>query len=197
MKTLILDNYDSFTFNLYQYIGELGGNPVVHRNDKIDLDEVERLGVSHIVISPGPGNPYTERDIGIGEALIEYAAARTIPLLGVCLGHQLLGKHFGTKVIRAPSLYHGKASTVRIIAQSPLFTDLPSNIEVMRYHSLCMERSSTSSVLEVTAISEDDVIMAMQHRNFPFFGIQFHPESVGTPEGKGILRNFLAYTIRP
>lgn len=192
MKTLILDNYDSFTFNLYQYIGELGGNPVVYRNDKIDLDEVERLGISHIVISPGPGNPYTERDIGVSEKLIDYAAKQHIPLLGVCLGHQVLGKHFGAKVSRAPSVNHGKTSSIRVKEKSRLFTGLESAFEAMRYHSLCVEPETIPTNLPITAMSDDGVVMAMEHETLPLFGVQFHPESIGTPHGKDILKNFLS-----
>ncbi len=192
MKTLILDNYDSFTFNLYQYIGELGGNPVVHRNDKIDLSEVERLGVSHIVISPGPGNPYTERDIGISEKLIDYAAKQHIPLLGVCLGHQVLAKHFGATVSRVPKPFHGKTSKVRHESNSALFKGIDREFDAMRYHSLCAEKDTVSHSLRITASSEDGVIMAIEHTELPLYGIQFHPESIGTPVGKEILRNFLS-----
>jgi len=190
MKTLILDNYDSFTYNLEQYVGELGGNPVTVRNDKIDIDDVRRLGITHVVISPGPGNPYTQRDIGISEELIDYCIEYDIPLLGVCLGHQTLGKHFGATVSSAPTLYHGKASSVTL-KKSPLFSGLEKTIEAMRYHSLCIEKETVPVELTITAISDDGVIMAMEHTKFPLFGIQFHPESIGTPSGKDILKNFL------
>ncbi len=192
MKTLILDNYDSFTFNLYQYIGELGGNPIVYRNDKIDLDEVERLRISHIVISPGPGNPYTERDIGISEKLIDFAAKQHIPLLGVCLGHQVLAKHFGATVSRAPQLFHGKSSRVRLESDSALFKGIDKEFDVMRYHSLCAEKETVSHSLRITASSEDGIVMAVEHTELPLYGVQFHPESIGTPVGKEILRNFLS-----
>ncbi|MDA1209270.1 MAG: 3-deoxy-7-phosphoheptulonate synthase [bacterium] len=190
MKTLILDNYDSFTYNLEQYVGELGGNPVTVRNDKIDIDDVRRLGVTHVVISPGPGNPYTKRDIGISEELIDYCAEHNIPLLGVCLGHQTLGKHFGATVSGASEPYHGKASKV-ILKESPLFSGLKKTIEAMRYHSLSIEEETVPAELSITAMSDDGVIMAMEHTNFPLYGIQFHPESIGTPSGKDILKNFL------
>ena len=190
MKTLIIDNYDSFTYNLYQYVGELGGNPVVYRNDKIDIDDVRHLGVTHVILSPGPGNPYTERDIGISEALIDYCAEHKIPLLGVCLGHQTLGKHFGAKVTRAPEAFHGKASMVTT-EEDTLFAGLENQIEAMRYHSLCIEKGTEPKELRITAMSDDGVIMAVEHIKLPLYGIQFHPESIGTPHGKDILNNFL------
>ena len=192
MKTLILDNYDSFTFNLYQEIGALGGDPDVARNDAISIDDVVRSGFTHIVISPGPGNPYTQRDIGISEELIDYASARSIPLLGVCLGHQVLGKHFGATVSRAPDPFHGKASMIRITHESPLFAGIDQEFTAMRYHSLRVEEATIPTELRVTAISSDGVVMAMQHRDLPLFGVQFHPESIGTPCGKDILKNFLS-----
>ncbi len=192
MKTLILDNYDSFTWNLYQYIAELGGAPEVHRNDKISIEDVRDGNYSHIIIGPGPGNPNTPRDIGISESLIDEAAENHIPLLGVCLGHQILVTHFGGKVGRSPEAVHGRASRVRITSKSCIFDHLPSEIEAMRYHSLCGGHE-LPSVLTETAVAEDDgVLMALEHQSLPLFGVQFHPESIGTPMGKDILRNFLA-----
>jgi len=192
MKTLILDNYDSFTFNLYQYVAELGGNPVVFRNNRIDLDAVRDLEITHIIISPGPGNPYTPGDIGIAEELIDYAFEERIPLLGVCLGHQILAKHYGATVSRAPSPYHGKASAIRLENGSPLFSGLGREIRAMRYHSLCAEENSMPGELKITALSGDGVVMAIEHLRRPLYGVQFHPESVGTPSGKKIIRNFLS-----
>lgn len=195
MKTLILDNYDSFTFNLYQYVGELGGDPVVYRNDKISIDGVRDLEPTHIIIGPGPGNPYTRRDIGISEELIEYAISEHIPLLGVCLGHQVLGKHFGGTVSRAPELYHGRASRVTFLQpRSMIFEGLPGSIEGMRYHSLCVEEKGLPDVLRITAKTDSGVIMGLEHKAYLLFGIQFHPESIGTPEGKRILGQFLSFT---
>ncbi len=193
MKTLILDNYDSFTFNLYQEIGELGGNPIVKRNDAVSIHDVHRLGITHIVISPGPGNPYTKRDIGISEELIECAKKQKIPLLGVCLGHQVLGKHFGATVSRAPSIFHGKASPIHLTKSSRLFAGVPNGCEAMRYHSLSVEQATIPSDLLVTAITNDGVVMAMEHRTLPLYGVQFHPESIGTPFGMRILKNFLSF----
>jgi anthranilate synthase component 2 len=191
MNTLILDNYDSFTYNLYQYVGELGGNPVVHRNDEITVEEVQKLDPTHIVISPGPGNPYTERDVGISEALIDYAEEKKIPLLGVCLGHQVLAKHFGAKVSRAPEVFHGKASKVKFTnPRSLIFQGLDDEIEAMRYHSLHAE--SVPEHFHLTAETDDGIIMAIEHESLPLYGIQFHPESIGTADGKHILQNFLS-----
>ena len=193
MKMLILDNYDSFTYNLYQYLGELGGEPVVCRNDQISIDEVRDRGFSHIVISPGPGSPYVARDIGISHELIAYAEEAGIPLLGVCLGHQVLAVHFGGRVVRAAECFHGRASRTAILEPpSPLFEGLAAPLEVMRYHSLRVEEPSLPKVLRVTARSIDDgTIMAIEHTDRLLWGVQFHPESIGTPEGKQILRRFL------
>jgi anthranilate synthase component 2 len=199
MKTLILDNYDSFTYNLYQYVAELGGEPEVHRNDAIDIEHVENGGYTHIVISPGPGNPYTERDIGISREVIEFACGRergtaccaSTPLLGVCLGHQILAVHFDGKVERAPEIFHGRASTVVFTEpRSALFTDVPDGIEAMRYHSLCI--TDLPEGFRITEQTEEGSIMAMEDQELPLFGIQFHPESIGTPSGKIILNNFLS-----
>ena len=191
MKTLLLDNYDSFTYNLYQALAMLGGEPHVHRNDRIAMDMVRASSFTHIVIGPGPGNPDTPRDIGISEALIEHAAAKRIPLLGVCLGHQIIGKHFGAIVKRAPTPCHGSASAILVLTpRSRLFADLPGIFEGMRYHSLCVE--DLPEILRQTATASDGTLMGLEHRGLPMFGVQFHPESIGTPCGKDILRNFLS-----
>ena len=195
MKTLILDNYDSFTFNLYQEVGELGGNPVVERNDAITIDAVRALAPTHIIIGPGPGNPTTPRDIGISRELMDFSAEHGIPLLGVCLGHQILGVHCGATVSRAPFLCHGKASPIRVTEKSSLFTGISPEFSAMRYHSLHVEPRTVPAELRITALSDDGVIMAMEHREFPLFGVQFHPESIGTPVGKDILKNFLTFPV--
>lgn len=191
MKTLILDNYDSFTYNLYQYIGELHGNPVVHRNDQVTMEQVKEMNPSHIIISPGPGNPDTERDVGISYELIAYAVENQIPLLGVCLGHQVLGGYFGAKVERAPYLMHGKSSVITL-DENPgrLLAGQPDQIEVMRYHSLYVKDELPADV-HVTARTDDGMIMAMEHSEHALFGIQFHPESIGTPVGMDVLVSFL------
>jgi anthranilate synthase component 2 len=187
---LVLDNYDSFTFNLFQYLGELGAEPVVHRNDALSVDQVETLAPDGIVISPGPGVP---RDAGISVPLVRWAAGRGVPLLGVCLGHQAIGEAFGGRVVRAKRLMHGKTSQVRHEGRGVL-AGLPSPFTAMRYHSLVVE--DLPAVLEPTAWSADEgwgeELMAAQHREAPVFGVQFHPESIGTEVGMAILKNFLA-----
>ncbi|MDP2625270.1 MAG: aminodeoxychorismate/anthranilate synthase component II [Candidatus Peregrinibacteria bacterium] len=193
MKTLILDNYDSFTYNLYQYIGELGGNPIVKRNDEITLEEIRELAPTHIVISPGPGTPERESDFGIcKDAILELSP--TIPLLGVCLGHQGIIHYFGGKVIHAPEVIHGKKSEIEHNGKG-LFKGIESPIEVMRYHSLIGEKESLPDCLEITSTTTaDGLIMGVRHREFPIDGIQFHPESIGTETGKAMLKNFLNQT---
>jgi anthranilate synthase/aminodeoxychorismate synthase-like glutamine amidotransferase len=187
---LVLDNYDSFTYNLVQYAGELGAEPVVYRNDAISVDEVRELNPSAIVISPGPCTP---REAGISVDLIR-AAAGTTPILGVCLGHQAIGEAFGGRVVRADRLMHGKTAAVRH-TRHPLFQNIPSPLEAMRYHSLVVSPEGLPAELEITAWSEDrpprSEIMALCHRSLPVFGVQFHPESVGTQAGKRLLFNFL------
>lgn len=199
MKTLILDNYDSFTYNLYQYVAELGGKPIVKKNDEISLAEIEKLKPTHIIISPGPGTPEHRKDFKICGPVIEKFAGK-IPILGVCLGHQGIAHVFGGKIIKAPSPMHGKTSWVKVLGGKSagrgkfpsLFRGLPKRINVMRYHSLIVDRKSLPEDFLVTAETEEDkLIMAVQHKKFPLWGIQFHPESIGTPVGKTILRNFL------
>ncbi len=185
---LVLDNYDSFTFNLVQYLGELGQEPVVKRNDEIRVDDIGTLGVTRIVISPGPCTP--------SEAGISVEAIRTwgssIPILGVCLGHQAIGEAYGGKVVRARTLMHGKTSRVTHDGKG-IFANVPSPLQVMRYHSLVIETASLPSELEVVARADDDPseIHAVRHRSHPVWGVQFHPESILTDNGKEILRNFL------
>jgi anthranilate synthase/aminodeoxychorismate synthase-like glutamine amidotransferase len=187
---LVIDNYDSFTYNLVQYAGELGADPVVYRNDAITPDEVLRLSPSAIVISPGPGTP---AEAGISVPVVR-AAAETIPILGVCLGHQAIAEAFGGSVVRAERLMHGKTTMVAHL-RHPLFQDIPSPVEVMRYHSLVVAPDDLPAELEVTAWSADRPerreIMALCHRSLPVYGVQFHPESVATREGKRLLCNFL------
>jgi anthranilate synthase/aminodeoxychorismate synthase-like glutamine amidotransferase len=187
---LVLDNYDSFTYNLVQYAGELGADPVVYRNDAISPEQALALRPSAIVISPGPGRP---RDAGVSIPLIQ-AAAGKVPILGVCLGHQAIGEAFGGEVVRADRLMHGKTTWVSHSGH-PVFGEIPSPLEVMRYHSLVVSPSGLPSELEITAWSDDrprgSEIMALCHRKLPVFGVQFHPESVATRAGKQILANFL------
>jgi anthranilate synthase component II len=188
---LVLDNYDSFTYNLVQYAGELGADPVVYRNDALSTDEALALRPAAIVISPGPCTP---REAGISVPLVQAAAGR-VPLLGVCLGHQAIGEAFGGRVVRASRLMHGKTTMVAHTGH-PLFQSIPSPVEVMRYHSLVVSPEGLPAELEVTAWSSDrppgQEIMALCHRLLPVYGVQFHPESVATNHGKRLLANFLA-----
>ena len=183
---LVIDNYDSFTYNLVQYLGELGATVEVRRNDRVTLDEIEnRLRPERIVISPGPGTP---NDAGITLDVIQRFAGK-IPLLGVCLGHQAIGQAFGGKVVRAPELMHGKASDVHHDGKT-IFSGLGDQFRAGRYHSLIVERESLPSCLEVSATT-GDIIMGLRHRELKVEGVQFHPESILTSDGKQLLANFL------
>jgi len=186
---LMIDNYDSFTYNLVQYFGELGEEVVVHRNDRITLAEVERLAPARIVISPGPCSP---AEAGISVPLIQGFAGK-IPILGVCLGHQAIGAAFGGNVVRSGYLMHGKTSAIFHDGKG-LFSGLANPFEATRYHSLVVERGSLPPCLEITAWVEEGEIMGLRHREFPLYGVQFHPESILTRGGKDILRNFLEMT---
>jgi anthranilate synthase/aminodeoxychorismate synthase-like glutamine amidotransferase len=182
---LLIDNYDSFTFNLAQYLGELGAAPVVRRNDEITVEEIEGLRPSHIVISPGPGRP---EDAGISVEVIRRFGPET-PVLGVCLGHQGIGIAFGAEVVRAPQLMHGKVSNVEHDGRG-IFRGMPHPFIAGRYHSLVVAEPLPPD-LETAARSEDGTIMGVRHRRFPIHGVQFHPESVLTGEGRQVLRNFM------
>jgi anthranilate synthase/aminodeoxychorismate synthase-like glutamine amidotransferase len=181
---LVIDNYDSFTYNLVQYLGELGEELRVYRNDKITLDEIESLKPARIVISPGPGIP---ADAGITEDVVR-CFYKSMPILGVCLGHQAIGEVFGGKIVRAPTLMHGKVSEIFHDGKG-LFAGLPQGFAATRYHSLMVSQVPTS--LEISAETNDGVVMGLRHRNFPTEGIQFHCESIMTVAGKDLLRNFL------
>ena len=185
---LVLDNYDSFTYNLVQYLGELGEAPVVRRNDEITVDDIGIMGTTKLVISPGPGTP---SDAGNTVSAIR-RWGKTIPILGVCLGHQAIGEAYGGKVVRARTLMHGKTSRITHDGKG-LFKNVPNPLEVMRYHSLVVETASLPADLEVVARSSDDSseIHAIRHREYPVWGVQFHPESILTQHGKEILQNFL------
>ena len=186
MKVLVIDNYDSFTFNLVQYFGELGAEIVVKRNDAVSVNDIEQLGVDRICISPGPGRP---ENAGISESVIREFAGK-VPILGVCLGHQCIGHVFGGQVIRASRLMHGKTSLVRHVNKG-VFENLSEPLEATRYHSLIVQRENLPRDLEITAETEDGEIMGLQHKRFPVHGVQFHPESILTTEGKKLLANFL------
>ena len=192
---LVLDNYDSFTYNLVQYAGELGADPVVYRNDALTPEQALALEPEAILISPGPCTPH---EAGISISLIQVAAGR-VPVLGVCLGHQAIGEAFGADVVRAERLMHGKTTMVAHDGH-PLFEGIPSPVEVMRYHSLVVAPDTIPPELQTIAWSSDRKpgreIMALAHRRYPVYGVQFHPESVATPHGKRLLANFLELTRR-
>jgi anthranilate synthase component II len=183
---LMIDNYDSFTYNLVQYFGELGEDVRVARNDEITLDQIEELSPERICISPGPCSP---NQAGISLALLQ-RFAQHIPILGVCLGHQAIGQVFGGDVVRAKTLMHGKISPVEHTS-SGVFENLPNRFSAARYHSLAVERTSLPECLEVTAWTDDGEIMGLRHRTLPIEGVQFHPESIATEHGHALLRNFL------
>ncbi len=183
---LMIDNYDSFTYNLVQYFGELGEDVRVARNDEITLAEIEQMEPARICISPGPCSP---NEAGISLALLQRFAGRT-PILGVCLGHQAIGQAFGGKVVRASALMHGKVSPITHVARG-VFANLPDRFTAARYHSLAVERASLPDCLEVTAWTDDGEIMGLRHRTLPVEGVQFHPESIATQHGHVMLANFL------
>lgn len=186
-KILLIDNYDSFTHNLRHYLGELGAEVDVVRNDALGVDDVLKMGLDGVMISPGPGTP---EDAGICLELISAAAKAGLPLMGVCLGHQAIGQAFGGKVIRAPQPMHGKVSNI-IRRNRGLFEGLPNPFKATRYHSLIVERSSLPDCLEIMAETEDQLIMGLQHKQHNIHGVQFHPESIASEHGHDILRNFL------
>ncbi len=185
-KILMVDNYDSFTYNIVQYFGELGAAVTVARNDEITLADIAVHAPTHLVISPGPCSP---AEAGISVAAIQHFAGK-LPILGVCLGHQAIGAAFGGKIIRAQQLMHGKTSVISTTQQG-VFAGLPAQFTVNRYHSLAIERSSCPAELELTAWTEDGEIMGVRHRSLPIQGVQFHPESILTEHGHAMLKNFL------
>jgi len=195
VRILVVDNYDSFTYNLVQELAELGAEPTVVRNDVWTLDQVHEFAPEGIVISPGPGTPEKPSDVGISNDLIRELGPTT-PLLGVCLGHQCIGYVFGGRIMRAPELVHGKTSQIYHRGEGVL-DGLPIPFEATRYHSLVVERSSLPHELKVTAETGDELVMAVRHRTLPIEGVQFHPESVLTTEGMQILRNFLDRCATP
>jgi anthranilate synthase/aminodeoxychorismate synthase-like glutamine amidotransferase len=186
-RILVIDNYDSFVYNLVQYLGELDADPVVHRHDQVDLAELEALAPDAVLVSPGPGRP---EDAGVSNDAIRIFGERGVPVLGVCLGHQCIGQLYGGDVVRAPRVMHGKTSTISHDGTG-VFTGLPNPITATRYHSLVVERDSVPAALTVTAESEDGLVMGLRHRELPIEGVQFHPESILTESGHALLRNFL------
>nr|WP_295970565.1 aminodeoxychorismate/anthranilate synthase component II [uncultured Bacillus sp.] len=184
---LLVDNYDSFTYNLYQYIGELGEKIIVKRNDNITIEEIEKLKPEAIIISPGPGRP---ENAGNTVDIIKQFYKK-VPILGICLGHQAIGFSFGAVIEKAGKIMHGKVSKIRH-AEKGIFSSMPQQMDVMRYHSLVIKRGTLPSYFDVLATSEDDgEIMALKHCQYPLYGMQFHPESIGTTYGKQLLNNFL------
>ena len=186
-RVLVVDNYDSFVYNLVQYLGELGADPIVRRHDAVTLDEAAELAPDAVLVSPGPGRP---KDAGVSVEMIRWAAGR-IPVLGVCLGHQCIGAAWGARVERAPQVMHGKTSQIHHDGTG-LFSGLSSPLEATRYHSLIVEESSLPDELEVVATSDDGLVMGLRHRDLDVEGVQFHPESILTEDGHGLLSNFLA-----
>lgn len=184
---LLIDNYDSFSYNLYQLLGCINSDIRVIRNNELSVDEIEAINPEAIVISPGPGKP---KDAGFCEDIIKYFAAKK-PILGICLGHQAICEVFGAKITYAPKIMHGKVSEIEIDNSCPIFKNLPSKIKVARYHSLIADEKSLPEELIVTAKTEDGIIMAVKHRVYEIYGLQFHPESVLTPDGKVLARNFM------
>ena len=191
-KVLIIDNYDSFTYILKQYFGELSGNPEVFFHDQVTISQIKRMKPTHIVLSPGPGTVDEPKDVGIMPKVIE-TFYKKIPMLGVCLGYQMIGKYFGGKIIQAYRIMHGKRSFI-YHEKGGIFKGLPSPFEAMRYHSLIIDVNSIEySELNTTAWAGKHLLMGFQHKKYPVFGVQFHPESLGTPEGKKLLHNFLNF----
>ena len=191
-RVLVIDNYDSFVYNLVQYLGELGAAPIVHRHDARSIDEIMEIEPDAVLISPGPGTP---DDAGLSNEVIRAFCGRR-PVLGVCLGHQCLGQAFGGRVVRAPHVMHGKTSVIHHDGRG-VFEGLPNPFEATRYHSLIVDRDSVPPELEITAETDDGTVMGLRHREFAVEGVQFHPESILTVAGHDLLRNFLGMTAAP
>jgi anthranilate synthase/aminodeoxychorismate synthase-like glutamine amidotransferase len=192
-RVLVIDNYDSFVYNLVQYLGELGAEPVVHRHDAVTLEEMQAIAPDAVLVSPGPGRP---EDAGLSNAAIDHFGSRGVPVLGVCLGLQCIGQLYGGEVVRAPHVMHGKTSEIHHTGAG-VFRGLPDPLTATRYHSLIVDRDSVPDVLEITAESEDGLVMGLRHRELPVEGVQFHPESILTDAGHDLLRNFLARAGAP
>ena len=190
IKLLMIDNYDSFTYNLVQYFGELGAEVEVFRNDETTIEQIAAIAPDRLVVSPGPCSPL---EAGISVAAIQHFAGK-LPILGVCLGHQAIGAAFGGNIVRAQELMHGKTSVITTTQQG-VFADLPKQFTVNRYHSLAIEKSSIPGVLEVTAWTDDGEIMGVRHKTLPIQGVQFHPESILTEHGHAMLKNFLTQAV--
>ncbi|MEX2100450.1 MAG: aminodeoxychorismate/anthranilate synthase component II [Acidimicrobiia bacterium] len=193
MRVLVIDNYDSFVYNLVQYLGELGADPVVHRHDT-GLDELRALEPDAVLVSPGPGDPGAHPDsAGVSNDAISHFGSAGVPVLGVCLGHQCIGHIFGGEIVRAPRVMHGKTSSISHDGKG-VFDGVPTPFTATRYHSLVVARESVPACLEISAESEDGLVMGLRHRDLPIEGVQFHPESILTEHGHDLLANFLAHT---
>jgi anthranilate synthase/aminodeoxychorismate synthase-like glutamine amidotransferase len=190
VKVAVIDNYDSFVYNLVQYLGELGAEPLVHRNDEIDVAGLRALEPDAVLVSPGPGSPDVPSDVGVSIAAIEAFGAAGVPVLGVCFGHQCIGQIYGGQVVRAPHVMHGKTSQISHDGRG-VFAGLPDPFTATRYHSLVVARDTVPDCLEITAESEDGLVMGLRHRELPIEGVQFHPESILTESGHSLLGNFL------
>ena len=190
-RVLVIDNYDSFVYNLVQYLGELGAEPVVHRHDALSLGELRALEPDAVLVSPGPGRP---EDAGVSNEVIKAFGESGVPVLGVCLGHQCIGEVYGGQIERAPRVMHGKTSEITHDGAG-VFAGLANPCTATRYHSLVVARDSVPDALEVTAESDDGLVMGLRHRDLPIEGVQFHPESILTEGGHDLLRNFLAHTL--
>lgn len=186
MKILVIDNYDSFTYNLVQLVGKFTSDIIVKRNDEISLEEIKKINPNKILISPGPGRPENS-NISL-DVIKEFG--KTIPILGVCLGHQAIGYCFGAKITNAPKLMHGKTSKIFHYGKT-IYKNIPQNFDAGRYHSLVIDKSTLSDELEITSITEEEIIMGVRHKKYPIEGIQFHPESILTPKGENIIKNWL------
>ena len=191
-RVLVIDNYDSFVYILVQYLGELGAEPLVHRHDDVDLDTLLALEPDAVLVSPGPGRP---EDAGVSNEAIRAFGERNVPVLGVCLGHQSVGQVYGGSVVRAPRVMHGKTSEIHHDGKG-VFMGMPNPFTATRYHSLVVERDSVPDVLEISAHTDDGLVMGLRHREHPIEGVQFHPESILTDQGHTLLENFLAVTAR-
>jgi anthranilate synthase component 2 len=189
-RVLVIDNYDSFVYNLVQYLGELGAEPLVHRNDELSIEQIIALDPDAVLISPGPGTP---DDAGVSNEVIR-ALGGKVPVLGVCLGHQCIGQVYGGEVVRAPEVMHGKTSLIRH-GGTGVFAGLPDPLEATRYHSLVVDRASVPDVLEITAETDDGIVMGLRHKELGVEGVQFHPESILTVGGHDLLRNFLSAAL--
>lgn len=189
---LLIDNYDSFVYNLYQIIGQCNSDIKVVRNDELEIEDIRNMSPTHIVLSPGPGKP---SDAGICEKIVKKLGS-SIPILGVCLGHQAICEVYGATVTYAPTLMHGKQSLVKVDTNSVLYRDMPDEMRVARYHSLAVGKVTIPDELKITGMSDDGEVMSIEHSKYPVYGVQYHPESILTPQGKQIIKNFLNITCK-